>query len=88
MSLFAESFEDAAKQSEEHAMQMFKQGDKAHLDAAEKMKAPMPSQLKMDNWLQDRSYYFNNLVSEHRLNVLVLMALVITLATQLGPLMA
>ena len=65
LSLFAESFEDAAKQSKEHTMQIFKQVDKAHLDAAEKMKALMSSQLKMDNWMKDRSDYFNNLVSEH-----------------------
>ena len=65
------------KQSQEHAMQMFKQGDKTHLDAAEKMKALMSSQLKMDNWIKDRRDYFNNLVPEHCLNVLVLIALVI-----------
>ena len=45
LSFFAESFEEAAKQSQEHAMQMFKQGDKAHLAAAEKMKTLMFSPL-------------------------------------------
>ncbi len=64
LSIFAESFEEAAKQSQEHAMQMFKQEDKAHLAAAEKMKTMMSSPVKMDNWMTERRNYFNNLISE------------------------
>ena len=64
LSFFAESFEEASKQSQEHAMQMFKQGDKAHLDAAEKMKTLMSSPREMDNWMKERRHYFNNLISK------------------------
>ena len=64
LSFLAESFEEAAKQSQEHAMQMFKLRDKAHLDAAEKIKTLMSSPLEMDNWMEDRRAYFNNLIAE------------------------
>ena len=57
LSFFAESFEEAA-------MQMFKRRDKAHLDAAEKMKTLMSSSREMDNWMEDRRTYFNNLIAE------------------------
>ena len=59
-----ESFEEATKQSQENAMQMFKRRDKAHLDAAEKMKTLMSSPREMDNWMEDRRTYFNNLIAE------------------------
>ena len=58
LSFFTESFEEAAKQSQEHAMQMFKLRDKAHLDAAEKMKTLMSSPREIDNWMEDRQAYF------------------------------
>ncbi len=64
ISLFAGSVEEAAKQGQEHTMQMFKQRDKAHLDAAEKMKTLMSSLRKMDNWMEDRRAYSNNLIAE------------------------
>ena len=64
LSFFAESFEETAKQSQEDAMQMFQQKDKVHLDAAEKMKTLMSSPLEMDNWMEERRAYFNNLIAE------------------------
>ena len=64
LSFFAESFEEAAKQSQEHAIQMFKLRDKAHLDSAENMKTLMSSPREINNRKEDRRAYFNNLISE------------------------
>ena len=59
-----DSFEEVGKQSQEHAMQMFKQKDKLHLEAAEKMKALMSSPLAMENWMNEKIEYFLNLPEE------------------------
>ena len=64
-SFFAESFEEAAKKRQEHAMQMFQKKDEVHLDEAEKMKILMSSPLEMDNWMEERRAYFNKLINEH-----------------------
>ena len=61
---FSESFEEAVKQSPEHTMQMFKQREKAHLDAAEKMKTLMSSPREIYSWIEDRRPYFDNLIAE------------------------
>ena len=37
----AEAFDEIAEMSKKHEMEMFEQGDQAHLDAMEKMKALM-----------------------------------------------
>ena len=37
----AETFDEIAEMSKKHGMEMFEQGDQAHLDAMEKMKALM-----------------------------------------------
>lgn len=65
LSFFAESFEEAAKKRQEHAMQMFQKKDEVHLDEAEKMKILMSSPLEMDNWMEERRAYFNKLINEH-----------------------
>jgi len=65
LSFFTESFEEAAKKRQEHAMQMFQKKDEVHLDEAEKMKILMSSPLEMDNWMEERRAYFNKLINEH-----------------------
>ncbi len=60
----AESFEKIAEMSKAHAMQMFQQGDAAHLLAAEKMKNSMQDPCAMKNWFESKRKEFEALAED------------------------
>ena len=57
----AATFEEMGELSKLHAMAMFSQGDKAHLQAAEKMKALMQDPAAMQQWFESRREDFEAL---------------------------
>ena len=56
-----DSFADVARQSRQHAMEMFAKNDTDHLNAAERMQALMATPTAMEEWMSEREIYFNNL---------------------------
>ena len=58
------SFEDVAKQSQEHGMQMFQEKDDLHLKAMEEMQSVMASIDAMEKWIKGRQEYFYSLPDE------------------------
>ena len=56
-----DSFADVARQSRQHAMEMFAKNDTDHLKAAERMKTLMATPMAMEEWMSEREIYFNNL---------------------------
>ena len=55
----AETFEQMAEMSKQHAMEMMKKGDPAHLEAMKEMQQLMQSPEAMQSWMrlsQRRSY--------------------------------
>ncbi|MBN8700679.1 MAG: hypothetical protein J0L54_13815 [Chitinophagales bacterium] len=57
----AESFEEIAEQSKKHGMAMFQQGDTAHLEAMNKMRALMNSPGAMEEWFAEKRREFDAL---------------------------
>ncbi len=57
----ANTFEEVAKLSEEHGMNMFKEGDKAHLEAMNKMRGLMKTPDAMMQWMNERREEFDAL---------------------------
>lgn len=57
----AATFEEIGEISRNHAMEMFSQGDEAHLEAAEKMKALMQDPAAMQEWFTSRRKEFEAL---------------------------
>ena len=57
----AESFEEMAKLSKQHAMEMFQQGDQAHLDAMKAMQQLMTSSEAMQEWMAKKRAQFDTL---------------------------
>ncbi len=57
----ANSFEEIAAMSKKHGMEMFQQGDKAHLEAMNKMKGLMQSPDAMNKWMEDKRKEFEAL---------------------------
>ena len=57
----AESFEEMAKLSRKHGLEMMQKGDSAHLIAMEKMKQLMKEQGAMEKWYQERKDEFDSL---------------------------
>ena len=57
----ANSFEEIAEQSKKHGMEMFQKGDKAHLDAMNKMRGIMKEPKAMQEWLANKRKEFNAL---------------------------
>jgi len=60
----AESFDEIAKLSKEHGMEMFKVGDRAHLKAMDEMRALMHEPEAMDAWMAEKRKAFDALPSE------------------------
>lgn len=60
----ADSFEDIAEQSKQHAMEMFHKQDKAHLQAMNQMKALMKEPGAMEAWFENRKKEFDALPEE------------------------
>lgn len=57
----AETFAEMAELSKKHAMEMFQQGDQAHLDAMKKMQSMMKTPEDMQQWMQECENAFNQL---------------------------
>ena len=57
----AESFEEIAQQSKQHGMEMFQQGDAAHLEAMNKMKHLMTDPQVMQDWMAGKRREFEEL---------------------------
>ena len=57
----ANSFEEIAEQSKQHGMEMFQQGDQAHLAAMEKMKELMKDPQAMQEWFEVKRKEFESL---------------------------
>ncbi len=57
----ADTFESMADQSKKHAMEMFQRGDKAHLDAMNKMQELMQTPDAMKEWFENKRKEFNSL---------------------------
>jgi predicted small metal-binding protein len=57
----ADTFESIAEQSKKHAKEMFQKGDKAHLDAMNKMQELMKSPDAMKAWFENKRKEFNAL---------------------------
>ena len=57
----AETFEEIAKLSKSHGIEMFKKQDAAHLEAMNKMKTLMQTPDAMSKWMQTKEQEFNAL---------------------------
>lgn len=57
----AETFEQIAAQSKKHGMEMFQQGDAAHLEAMNKMKDLMQNPQAMQDWFNQKRQEFDSL---------------------------
>lgn len=57
----AETFDEIAELSKNHGMEMFKKGDKAHLDAMQKMREMMHSPDTMNQWFENKRKEFDAL---------------------------
>lgn len=60
----AETFDEMAELSKQHAMEMVEQGDKAHIEAMGKMKESMNDSEAMNEWFETVRKTFDGL-SEH-----------------------
>jgi hypothetical protein len=60
----AETFEEMANLSKEHGAEMFKQGDKAHLEAMNKMQDLMQTPGAMQTWFDEKRSEFDALPSQ------------------------
>ena len=60
----ASTFEEMAEQSKAHGMEMFQKGDKAHLNAMNKMQELMKSPDAMQKWFNDKRAIFDSLPEE------------------------
>lgn len=60
----ANSFEEMATLSKQHAMEMMKKGDKSHLDAMTNMQQTMQSPADMKAWMESKRNEFNALPEE------------------------
>lgn len=57
----ANTFEEIAKQSEQHGMEMFAAGDKEHLAAMDSMRKLMKSPEDMMKWMGEKNAAFEAL---------------------------
>jgi len=57
----ANSFEEIAALSKKHGMEMFQKGDKAHLEAMNKMKELMQTQDAMKEWFESKRKEFDSM---------------------------
>jgi len=55
------TFEEIAEQSKKHGMEMYQQGDKAHIEAMGKMKDLMQSPEAMKQWFEEKRKVFDAL---------------------------
>ena len=55
---FGDTFEEIAKQSKEHGMEMINLGDKDHINAMDKMGELMGDSKNLDEWMNERKNIF------------------------------
>jgi len=55
----ANTFDEIAEMSQKHGKEMFQRGDKAHLEAMNKMRELMQSQDVMAKWMADKRKQFD-----------------------------
>lgn len=60
----ANTFEEIAKLSEQHGMEMFKANDKAHIAAMDNMRKLMQSPEDMMKWMDDKRATFDALTED------------------------
>ena len=60
----ADTFDQIAQLSKNHGMEMFQAGDKAHLDAMNKMRALMQQPGAVEEWMKQKKMEFESLPSE------------------------
>ncbi len=64
MKFQASSFKEIGDMSKKHAMEMFKQGDKAHLKAMHEMQELMKKPDAMKEWFENKEKEFNALADD------------------------
>jgi hypothetical protein len=57
---FGDTFEEIAKQSKEHGIEMINLGDKDHINAMEKMGELMGDSKNLDEWMNERKKMFDS----------------------------
>jgi hypothetical protein len=60
----ADTFDEIAKLSEQHGMEMFKANDKAHLEAMNEMRKLMQAPDAMQKWMDEKRVMFNALAED------------------------
>ena len=58
MTFTGNNFEEIAAQSKQHGMEMYKQGDKPHLEAMQAMQQVMSGPEKMKAWMDEKKKAF------------------------------
>ncbi len=61
MQFHAETFDEMAKLSQQHGMEMFQKGDEAHLRAMDQMKEKMNDPKAMQDWMEGKRKEFEAL---------------------------
>ena len=61
MKFHANTFEEIAEMSKSHGIDMFRKGDKAHLEAMNEMKTMMEQPQKMEEWFENKRKEFEEL---------------------------
>jgi len=57
---FGDTFEEIAKQSKEHGIEMINLGDKEHINAMEKMGELMGDSKNLDEWMNEKKNIFDS----------------------------
>ena len=57
---FGDAFEEIAKQSKEHGIEMINLGDKDHINAMEKMGELMGDSKNLDEWMNEKKNIFDS----------------------------
>ncbi|MEX0843811.1 MAG: hypothetical protein WD022_00950 [Balneolaceae bacterium] len=61
----AETFEEIAAQSKKHGVEMFKQGDEAHMKAMQEMSEMMNDPDAMQKWMEKKRLEFEALPEDN-----------------------
>lgn len=61
LEFFANTFDEIAAQSKKHGMEMFKNGDNAHIEAMNEMQKMLLTPTDFNNWFESKKAEFNNL---------------------------
>jgi hypothetical protein len=62
---YANSFEEMAKLSKEHGMEMFQKGDEPHLHAMQEMRERMKTPEAMKDWFEEKKKEFDALTENN-----------------------